>query len=293
MITFFPSRTVALTFLGFPIHWYGLLYLAGFLLGFWMVQRLQKYRSLALCRDEWANILSAAVIGVIVGGRLGFVFFYEPTYCLTYTSKILALWEGGMSSHGGFLGVAVAVLWALRRRRENILRIADIVVVPVAVGLALGRLGNFINLELYGTVTDLPWGIAIPNVPGLRHPTFFYAMGKDIFIALLCFLHLRATSVALRPFVGLQPSPRLWPAGRAGSAQGDTTTVAGRTCALFFILYGILRFLIEYVRVQEYPLMDTGVLLLSRGQILTLGILAVGVTLWWKSSASPGGRGPR
>ncbi|MBI3336034.1 prolipoprotein diacylglyceryl transferase [Candidatus Peregrinibacteria bacterium] len=261
MITFFSSRTVALTFLGFPVHWYGLLYLAGFLLGFWMVQKLQKYRSLTLSRDEWGNILSAAVIGVILGGRLGFVFFYQPTYFLENPHKIFALWEGGMSSHGGFIGVTAALLVALRHQRANILRIADIIVIPVAIGLALGRFGNFINMELYGTVTDLQWGIAIPGVEGLRHPTFFYAMGKDMFIALLCFLHLRATSVA--------------------------TDVAGRTCSLFLILYGILRFLIEYVRVQEYSLIDTGVLLLSRGQLLTFGILLAGVWLWGKTRVNP------
>ena len=264
MITFFPSRTVALTIFGFPIHWYGLLYLAGFLLGFWMVQRLQKYRSLTLSRDEWANILSSAVIGVIVGGRLGFVFFYEPTYFLAYPSKIFALWEGGMSSHGGFLGVTVALLVALRHSKANILRISDIIVVPIALGLALGRLGNFINLELYGTVTDASWGIAIPNVIGLRHPTFFYAIAKDIFIALLCFMHLKSVR-----------------------------HVAGQTCALFLILYGVLRFLIEYVRVQEYPFMDTGVLLLSRGQVLTLPLLLFGIVLWWRCSFSPCGRGLR
>lgn len=254
MISVFSSRTIAIEIFGFPIHWYGLLYLAGFLLGFWMVQRLQKYRSLTLSRDEWANLLSAAVIGVILGGRLGFVLFYEPTYFLAHPGKILALWEGGMSSHGGFVGVTVALLFALRHNAKDILRIADIVVIPIAVGLALGRFGNFINLELYGTVTDLPWGISIPGVEGLRHPAFFYAMGKDLLIAGLCFMHLRLS----------RESP-------------------GRTCALFLILYGVLRFLIEYVRVQEYPLVDTGILLLSRGQILTIGILIVGMWLWWKT----------
>ena len=157
-----------------------------------------------------------------------------------------------MSSHGGFLGVLLAVGLYLRHRRLPLLPIADLAVVPVALGLALGRLGNFINLELYGTVSDLPWAIAVPGVEGLRHPAQFYAMGKDLLIAAVCYWHL----VRVRP------------------------VIPGHTTALFLMLYGTLRFLVEYVRVQEYPLIDFGVLSLSRGQLLTLPIVLVGVVLW-------------
>ena len=260
MIDFFPSRAVAVDLFGFAVHWYGLLYLLAFLIGWVLLPRLQKYRGLNLSKETWADLLSWGVIGVIVGGRLGFVFFYEPEYFLQYPWKIFAVWEGGMASHGGFIGVTLALWHVLRRKRLPFLAIGDIVVVAVAIGLACGRFGNFINQELYGTVTQLPWGIEIPGVEGLRHPTPLYAMIKDLFIALVCYLHLR----------------------RPGS-------IHGRTTALFLMLYGVLRFLVEYVRVQEYPLVPVP-FFLSMGQVLTIPIFLIGAWLWVYSgrrAASP------
>ena len=258
MLRFFPSRTVAIAILNFEVHWYGLLYLAGFVIAWMLLPRLQKFRSIALSTDEWSGILSASVLGVIIGGRLGFVLFYEPGYYLAHPLEIVAVWKGGMASHGGFIGVAIALLIALRHRTRNeVLRIADIVVVPVAIGLALGRIGNFINQELYGTVTTFPWGIVIPGEEGLRHPTQIYAVIKDLSIAVLCFLHLvrtGGTSSVLRP---------------------------GRTFALFLMLYGFLRFLVEELRVQDHALINFGVVELSRGQLLTVPIFIAGVVLWW------------
>lgn len=250
MIAFFPSRTVALELLGFSVHWYGLLYLAGFLLAWALLPKLQKERQLSLSVDEWSGLLSAAVLGVILGGRLGFVLFYEPSYFLAHPVEILQVWHGGMSSHGGFLGVTVALLIALRNKTtEDKLRLADVAVVPIALGLMLGRLGNFINQELYGTVTTLPWGIVVPGEEGLRHPTQLYAMAKDLLIAGLCFLHLR----------------------RATGRHGETL-------ALFLMLYGALRFAVEHFRVQDYDLW----LGLTRGQLLTVPIFLVGlaVAVW-------------
>ena len=158
-----------------------------------------------------------------------------------------------MSSHGGFIGVLIALLWTVRKHRWDLFVLADLITVPVAIGLALGRLGNFINQELYGPVTTLPWGIAIPGVEGLRHPTQIYAMIKDLFIASVCFWHLRY-------------------------AQKK-----GQTMALFLILYGLLRFLIEYVRIQEYGWIHIGFIALSRGQLLTIPIFLFGMGLLWKS----------
>lgn len=259
MIHLFPSRTVAFDLFGFGIHWYGLLYLLAFIIAWWLLPRLQKFRALSLTSDDWAGILSAAVIGVILGGRLGFVLFYEPTYFWMHPLEIVAVWKGGMSSHGGFIGVAIALLIALRKRTwREIFAIADVVVIPVAIGLGLGRLGNFINQELYGTVTTLPWGMAFPGADGLRHPIQFYELAGDWLTAALCFWHLRSTA---------------------------RTFLAGRTTALFLLLYGVLRFCIEFVRAQEYPLTHIGVLTLTRGQVLTVPVFLVGVILWWKQEA--------
>lgn len=251
MLSFFPSRTVAIEFFGFPIRWYGLLYLAGFLLAWWLLPRLQRYRGLLLTREEWERLLGFAVFGVIVGGRLGFVLLYEPTYFLAHPLKIFAVWEGGMASHGGFLGVAVALFLALRQKKIDLLTFADIVVIPAALGLGIGRIGNLINQELYGTVTHLPWGIAIPGVLGLRHPTSLYDALYNLGIAGVCLWHLRR--------------PR---------------AVPGRTCALFIMLYGVFRFFVEFVRAQDYAPFSFWGAVLTRGQVLTVPIFITGVFLW-------------
>lgn len=253
MIDFFPSRRIAVELFGFGVHWYGIMYLLAFLLALALLPRLQKYRSLSLTQDEWSSVLAAGVLGVLLGGRLGYVFFYAPHLFVSDPLEILRVWNGGMSSHGGFLGVALALLLYVRRHKIPALALADIAVVPAALGLALGRFGNFINLELYGTATSLPWGMAIPGVEGLRHPVQFYAMGKDIFIALVCFAYL----ARVRP------------------------PVPGRTFALFLVLYGALRFLVEFVREQEYAVLSIGVFSLSRGQLLTVPVFLCGLLLWF------------
>ncbi len=133
MMELFPSRTVALSLLGFQIHWYGILYLASFLLAMLLLPRLQKYRNLSFSREEWTTVVSYCVAGVLLGGRLGFVFFYEPAYFFANPLKIFAVWEGGMASHGGFLGV-IAALWmyAIRNRLSPKLAIGDLAPVPAA-----------------------------------------------------------------------------------------------------------------------------------------------------------------
>lgn len=254
MIDFFPSREVAFSLGAFPVHWYGLLYFVGFLVAWLLLPRLQRLRGLHLTDDEWSGLLSWAVAGVIIGGRLGYVLFYDPWYFVQNPLDIFAVWKGGMSSHGGFIGVTLALLWALRNRKDQMLRIADVVVVPVAIGLALGRIGNFINLELYGTVTSLPWGIDIPGASGSRHPTQLYAVAKNIFIAIICFMHLQRSSY--RP---------------------------GRTFALFLLLYGLMRFLVEFVRDQGPAFQGP----LSEGQILTIPVLLAGIILWRWTGGNP------
>lgn len=252
MIAFFPSRTVALELFGFAVHWYGIMYLCAFLLAWFLLPRLQKYRSLTLSSDVWSTVISWAVLGVVFGGRLGFIFFYDLAYYLQYPLRMLAVWEGGMSFHGGFIGATLAIFFAVRNLGQDWLRVGDIVVIPVAIGLAFGRIGNFINQELYGPVTALPWGIAIPDIAGLRHPTQLYAVFKDLFIALCCFLALRA---------GNRISP-------------------GRVWALFMMLYGILRFCIEFLRVQEFMPTVLGPIVLTRGQVLSIPVFILGLLLW-------------
>lgn len=251
MISFFPSRQVFVEVLGFPVHWYGIMYLCAFLLAWFLLPRLQRFRGLHLSSDEWSAVLSWAIVGVIAGGRLGYVLFYEPAYFATYPLQVFAVWHGGMSSHGGFIGVTLALLWALRRRMQDALRIADVVVVPVALGLALGRMGNFINQELYGRVTTVPWCIHVPSVDGCRHPAQLYAVAKDLTIAGACFWAL--TRLTAKP---------------------------GRVSALFLMLYGVLRFLVEFFREPDHSLLFS----LTRGQLYSIPVVLAGVILWvWVS----------
>ncbi len=251
MIDVFPSRAVAVEILGFSIYWYGLLYLAAFILAGFLLPRFQRLRHLSLTKDEWGNILAWSVAGVLVGGRLGYVLFYRFADFLGDPLLLFDVRSGGMASHGGFIGVALALAWALRKKRwEERLRIADVVIVPVAIGLALGRFGNFLNQELYGTVTTLPWGMHFDGVEGARHPTQLYAVIKDLFIASLCFHYLYRT---------------------------HTSFVAGRATALFLMLYGVLRFLVEFVRDQSGVAMWGP---FSEGQVLTVPVFLVGA-IWW------------
>lgn len=253
MIHFFPSRVVALELFGFPIHWYGLMYLAAFLAAFYLLPRLQKHRGLSLSRDEWATLLSWAVIGVLAGGRLGFVLFYEPAYFLKNPLEVVQVWHGGMSSHGGFLGVTLALLYTCRKLRIHPLALADTLAVPVAIGLAFGRMGNFINEELYGTVTAVPWAMEFSGAEGLRHPTQIYAIFKDLFIAAVCFWHLR----------------------RRPAAQG-------KTMGLMLMLYGALRFIVEHFREQPYDVLALGSVVFTRGQLLTIPLFLAGLYLWMR-----------
>ena len=252
MIDFFPSRAIAIEIGSFAIHWYGLLYLLAFLLGYGMVLRLQRYRNIKLSTEEWSSLLSWIILSVIVGGRLGYVLFYEPVYFFSHPIEVFAVWKGGMSSHGGFICVAIALIWVSLRRKIPLLALADILVVPAAIGLALGRVGNFINLELYGEPTSMIWGIAIPGLEELRHPTQIYAVAKNLFIALMCYLLLRKT-------VGTRRS--------------------GSVLAVFLLLYSVLRFLLEYIRVPTHPNIVLVGIELTRGQWLTMPLFAIGVML--------------
>ncbi len=263
MLAFFPSREIVLYLSGFEIRWYGVLYVASFLLALYLLPRLQRHRGLQLPLEDWLVVVTWVAVGIVVGGRLGYVVLYEPGYFAAHPLETLSLWQGGMASHGGFVGVGF-VLWMLSRwYRWDLWKLLDVAVVPVALGLALGRLGNWINQELY--------------VSNLAH---MVAVVKNLAIAGVMYWHLRATSwgfsgAAQRQTLSSSPgvTERL---GRVGS---------GRTLALFLILYGILRFITEYLRVQEWP----AVVGLTRGQLFTLPIVAVGVWLWVRKRLLPCG----
>ncbi len=237
------------------IRWYGLMYL----LGFALFLLLGKLRAKDPWRDMTArdvdDLLFMGMIGVIVGGRLGHVIFYgPPTYYLQHPLEIFAVWKGGMASHGGIIGVIVAMAWFARSRGKSFLKVADFVVPLVPLGLGAGRIGNFINGELWGRVADpsLPWAVIFPgagdNLP--RHPSQLYQFALEG-VALFAILWLYSRK------------PR----------------IAGTVGSLFLIAYGVLRIIGEMFKEPEalYGAMPLG---LSAGQWLSVPMVIAGLAFY-------------
>lgn len=246
---------VALQLGPLAIHWYGLMYLLGFaavwLLGRWRIRQGHSDFSLRDLED----IIFYSVIGVIVGGRLGYTLVYKTSHYLSHPLEILYLWEGGMSFHGGLVGVIVALLWYARSRGRHLLDVADFIAPMVPLGLAAGRWGNFVNGELWGRPTDLPWGMVFPYVDALpRHPSQLYQM---VFEGLLLFAFLWWYSA----------KPR-----RRGQVSG-----------MFLLGYGLTRFLVEFTREPDdfLGLLAGG---LSMGQLLSIPMVLAGALILWKSA---------
>jgi phosphatidylglycerol:prolipoprotein diacylglycerol transferase len=242
------------------IRWYGLMYLVGFLL-FLLLGKLRSREAWrGMSSQDVDDLLFYGMIGVIVGGRLGHVIFYGPlSYYLSHPLEIFAVWKGGMASHGGIIGVIVAMWWFARSRGKSFLTVADFAVPLVPLGLAAGRIGNFINGELWGRVADpsLPWAMIFPQAGDQlpRHPSQLYQFALE---GLLLFATLWVYSRKPRP------------AGTAGS--------------LFLIGYGVLRVIGEVFREPEalYGAMPLG---LSAGQMLSLPMILLGVIMFvyfWK-----------
>jgi phosphatidylglycerol:prolipoprotein diacylglycerol transferase len=243
----------------FKVRWYGLMYIAGFVAAHLLVRYQAK-------QFKWTRLLSlqdnlnlALIVGVILGGRLGYVLFYNLSYFIHHPLEILATWQGGMSFHGGCIGVAVASAWFCRCNHLDFWKTADLYVAAVPIGLGLGRLGNFINGELFGRITDKPWGMVFPGGgPFTRHPSQLYEMlleGVCLFVILW--------SVKHRPWQ--QEYKTNWP--------------HGSIMALFLILYGVARFMVEFVREPD-PQLGKVLAGLTMGQLLSSSMIIAGILLW-------------
>ena len=176
----------------FAIRWYGLMYLIGFGAAYLLIRHLAQLRGLTIDKDNLSDLLFQGVLGVIIGGRLGYVLFYKPAWYFSHPLEIFMIWQGGMSFHGGLAGVIIATVLFCRRKKMPILLTGDILVTSATVGLACGRVGNFINGELWGRVTDLPWGMVFPGGGSLpRHPSQLYEamLEGPVLFAILYWLH--------------------------------------------------------------------------------------------------------
>lgn len=252
---------VALQLGPLAIHWYGLTYLAAFGL-FWLLGlrrlRHEPYASLggpaAWSRKDVEDILFLGVMGVVLGGRIGYCLFYKPAYYLAHPLELFAVWQGGMSFHGGMLGVVAAMGWFAHSRRKPFWQVVDFVAPCVPTGLAAGRVGNFINGELWGRVADpsLPWAMLFRGAGDLpRHPSQVYQfLLEGLLLFVLLWLYARR--------------PRR----------------TGQVSAAFLFGYGVFRFIAEFFREPDAHL---GLLALgmSMGQWLCVPMILGGAGLWW------------
>lgn len=231
---------------GLEIRWYGLFYIITFLFAYFFLRKFFRYRNVYLQKEEYDNLLFLLMVAVIVGGRIGYVLFYNPAYYLQHPLKIFALWEGGLSFHGGAIAMVLLGYLFCRKHNYNFFQLADPVTPFAAIGIGLGRLGNFINAELYGRVTDKPWGMIFPtdNQQLPRHPSQLY----EAFLEGLVLFFIT--------FIALKKSNRY-----------------GICFWLFITFYGIFRFIVEFYRQPDEQL---GFIIgfLTMGQILS-GIMAV------------------
>ncbi len=240
---------VLVSFGPMSIRYYGVIYALGFLLAYMAVRRAIKNKELPLSIDDLDTYMLWLIVAVVIGARVAEVIFYNPLYYFAHPLEIPALWHGGLSFHGGLVGALLITFFVAKKKRISFLHLADILSLPAALALAFGRIANFINGELYGTPTNLPWAVKFPGAPEFRHPSQLYEAAKN----LLIFFVLRAVKKPHRQ--------------------------QGIIFGLFLTLYGIIRFAIEFVKEPEAMLGP-----LTMGQVLSIPMIIGGIWLLAKKS---------
>lgn len=231
-------------------RWYGLMYLLALTAAYFVIKGRAAARGVKITKDQLYDLIVYSAVGVFLGGRLGYVLFYNLPYYLDHPSKIIAVWEGGMSFHGGLLGTILAILLFCRRRGFHPYTVADMAAVAVPIGLGLGRIGNFINGELYGRPTDVPWCMVFPGAgPECRHPSQLYEASLEgglLFVVLW--------------FISRRPTP------------------PGTVFWSFITGYGLIRMVVEFFREPDPHL---GFILgpFSMGQLLSLPMVLIGASM--------------
>ncbi len=235
------------------IRWYGLMYLVGFAAGYWLLARRAKKPDSGWTQEQVSDLIFYGALGVVLGGRIGYVLFYNFNAFLNDPMLLFAFTKGGMSFHGGFLGVVVAVLLFAKKYSKNGWDILDFGAPIVPIGLGAGRIANFINGELVGRHTDVPWGMVFPHVDMIpRHPSQLYQAALEG-VALFCILW----------FFSAKPRPRY------------------AVSALFAFFYGVFRFTVEFARQPDDHIGFVALNWMTMGQILSLPLIFTGLVLWY------------
>ncbi|HVK98924.1 MAG TPA: prolipoprotein diacylglyceryl transferase [Dongiaceae bacterium] len=251
MLMFPKIDPVAISIGPVDIRWYGLMYLIGFVSGFMLLNRRAKQPQSGWTTEQVSDLIFYGALGVILGGRVGYVLFYNFGAFLDNPITLFEVWHGGMSFHGGLLGVMIAVWLFARNMKKSYWDVLDFGAPIVPIGLGLGRIGNFIGGELVGRPTDLPWGMVFPHVDHLaRHPSQLYQATLEG-LALFTILWLFSR----------KPRPRY--------------AVSG----MFALFYGLFRFLVEFARQPDVQLGFVAFDWLTMGQLLSLPLIAVGLVL--------------
>lgn len=240
------------------VRWYGLMYLFGFAFAMWLAGRRADAPNSGWTRNEVSDLLFYGFLGVILGGRIGYVLFYNFDLFLADPTYLFKIWTGGMSFHGGLIGVITAMIWFAHKTKRHFFTVADFVAPLIPFGLGVGRIGNFMNGELWGRITDVPWAIIFPEAgPEPRHPSQLYQFaleGVVLFIILNLFWR--------------KNPPR------------------GAISGMFLLFYGLFRFLVEFVRQPDSQL---GLYFqeISMGQILSTPMIIIGALMIWVAYKRP------
>lgn len=242
---------VAIDFGFIQIHWYGLMYVFGFLGGYALAIYRIGRGLFPINREQMADLLTWIALGVILGGRSGYMIFYQPARLLDEPLSLFFIWEGGMAFHGGLIGV-IALTWVFaRRHRVAPLALGDALAPLIPIGLGLGRLGNFIGGELWGRPTDMHWGMVFPRADALsRHPSQLYQFALE---GIVLFVILWTFSAKSRP--------------------------SGQVTGLFLLGYGVFRFAVEFVREPDAHLGFIWLSWMTMGQLLSIPMIAIGIWL--------------
>ncbi len=269
----------------FALRWYALAYIAGLLIAWSLAVHAVKRHSLwpdnrpPVKPRQIEDLMTYIILGVILGGRLGYVFFYQPQYYLSHPLEIVKVWEGGMAFHGGLLGVIIAAWWYSVKYKIPRLQLADLVAHSVAAGLLLGRLSNFVNAELWGRATDMPWGVIFPGSAAqscgqplgelcARHPSQLYEAGLEGLLLGVLMLYLVYRKAAFH--------------------------APGRILGVFLTGYGCARFFVEFFRQPDVQFVSPGNPMglawhidgygITQGQALSVPMIALGLWFLWRAT---------